>query len=407
MPKKRILVICVDRDNDLYKKANVSGPVIGREANIKAATDLLLADPEDVDGNTMFEAVKIYDSLSAEYDAQVVTLTGDERLSYHADREISDQLDTVLSEFPVDSCILVSDGEMDEEIMPIIQSRMKIDSVKRVVVRQAKELEKTYFVILEKLKEPYYAHILLGLPAVLLISYTISEWLGYGWPPIAIVVGAYLLLRAYGAWDKIERFFKGFRISVENVSFIGYVIAIPFIVASLMFALNAYGQAVETGVSPLELAAAVLRSFLGMFPWAVIMILVSKIMDLLHERKKYEVIRYCLYMIIVIVLWLIFLVATDWILRDAYFKDFVITIILSVILVFISVEVAKKIRKDMITRIDLVGKTVITELGVRMGKVVGIDKIGGGIIIQTPFGQKLKLDYDSVISISDNVIVKY
>ena len=59
----KVLVICVDRDDDLGKKAKIKGPVIGREKNIEAGTALILADPGEADANTIFEAVKIFDEL--------------------------------------------------------------------------------------------------------------------------------------------------------------------------------------------------------------------------------------------------------------------------------------------------------------------------------------------------------
>ena len=52
-----ILVLCIDRDNDLFEKAKVSGPLIGREKNIKGAIALSLADPEDPDSNAIYYAV--------------------------------------------------------------------------------------------------------------------------------------------------------------------------------------------------------------------------------------------------------------------------------------------------------------------------------------------------------------
>ena len=43
--KEKILVLCVDRDNDLGDKAKVKGPVVGRDEILKAAGVLALADP--------------------------------------------------------------------------------------------------------------------------------------------------------------------------------------------------------------------------------------------------------------------------------------------------------------------------------------------------------------------------
>ena len=50
----KLLVICVDRDNDVGEKAGISTPVIGRDACIEAAQRLALEDPEDADSNSIF-----------------------------------------------------------------------------------------------------------------------------------------------------------------------------------------------------------------------------------------------------------------------------------------------------------------------------------------------------------------
>jgi len=43
---KPILVLCIDRDNDLYEKTKIHGASDrGGEENLKAATKLALADP--------------------------------------------------------------------------------------------------------------------------------------------------------------------------------------------------------------------------------------------------------------------------------------------------------------------------------------------------------------------------
>ena len=60
---ERILVLCVDRDDDLGMKAGINTPILGRKENVNAAASLALRDPEEADANAMFEAVRIYDNL--------------------------------------------------------------------------------------------------------------------------------------------------------------------------------------------------------------------------------------------------------------------------------------------------------------------------------------------------------
>jgi len=42
----KLLVICIDRDDDLGRKTGISTPVVGRNACIEAAQRLALEDPE-------------------------------------------------------------------------------------------------------------------------------------------------------------------------------------------------------------------------------------------------------------------------------------------------------------------------------------------------------------------------
>ncbi|MEE8181168.1 MAG: DUF373 family protein, partial [Nitrosopumilaceae archaeon] len=71
----RLLIICIDRDNDVGEKANIATPVVGRDACIEAAQRLALEDPEDADSNSIFSAIKTYEDLiSKGYQAQVITV---------------------------------------------------------------------------------------------------------------------------------------------------------------------------------------------------------------------------------------------------------------------------------------------------------------------------------------------
>ena len=69
----KLLVICVDRDNDVGDKAGIATPVIGRDACIEAAQRLALEDPEDADSNSIFAAIKTYEDLiSKGYQEEVI-----------------------------------------------------------------------------------------------------------------------------------------------------------------------------------------------------------------------------------------------------------------------------------------------------------------------------------------------
>lgn len=145
--QKRILVLCVDRDGDLEAKAELKTPVVGREENLNAAMSLALKDPEEPDANAIFEAVRIYDRLKAENKPEevleVATLSGSELGGISADRKVVAELGELLSSFSASEVILVTDGYSDEAVLPVVQSRVPVSSVRRIVVKHSESIEET------------------------------------------------------------------------------------------------------------------------------------------------------------------------------------------------------------------------------------------------------------------------
>ena len=150
----KTLVLCVDRDDDLGVKAGVNGPVIGRKENLDAALALGLADPEEVDTNAILSGLQLYDDLTKRgIDAEIATISGDSHVGFQSDLILTTQLENVLEVVKPDRAILVSDGAEDEFIYPVISSRIKIDSVRRVYVKQSKSIEGTYYMIVKTLQD--------------------------------------------------------------------------------------------------------------------------------------------------------------------------------------------------------------------------------------------------------------
>ena len=205
----RILVLCVDRDNDLGMKAGIKAPVLGRKENIKAAATLALRDPEEPDANAMFEAVRIYDNLKKEAKEQeeeyeVATIAGSDLGGVGADRQLVAELTEVLSGFPATDVILVTDGYTDEAVLPLIESRVPVTSVRRIVMRHSKSIEETAALFTRYLKilteNPRYSRILLGLPGILFIILGVLwvfNWLEYAGIAFLIVFGAFLFVRGF------------------------------------------------------------------------------------------------------------------------------------------------------------------------------------------------------------------
>jgi len=208
----RLLVICVDRDDDIGKKGGVTTPIVGRNACIEAAQRLALEDPEDADSNSIFAAVKTYEDLvSKGYQAEVIVVSGTEDKGVEADEKIVSQVKSVMEKYAANGAVIVSDGEDDESVIPIIQNVLPIVSVRRVVMRVSRSVEYSYAVFGRYLKaiafDSKYSKFFLGVPGILLLIGGIATVLGLTREIFAILVsilGGAFLIRAFDvdrAWS--------------------------------------------------------------------------------------------------------------------------------------------------------------------------------------------------------------
>ena len=208
----KLLVICIDRDDDLGRKTGISTPVVGRNACIEAAQRLALEDPEDADSNSIFFAVKTYEDLvSKGYKAQVITVTGVENRGVQADEKVASEIKSVLKKFSANGAVIVSDGEDDEMVIPVIQNVIPVISVQRVVMQVSRTIEHSYAVFGKFLKlvmyNPKYSKFFLGVPGILLLIGGIGAVTGYNVEIFAVLItilGGAFLIRAFDidkAWS--------------------------------------------------------------------------------------------------------------------------------------------------------------------------------------------------------------
>ncbi|WP_370456357.1 DUF373 family protein [Thermococcus sp. GR6] len=249
MVEIKALILAIDRDDDFGQKAGVEGPVIGRDACIDAALKLSLADPEDSDANVVYAAVKLYDELkgSGEFDeVEIALITGHPKVGVKSDLELSRQLDEVLQRFPADGVITVTDGAEDEQIFPIITSKVPIISSHRVVVKQSEGIETTWYIIVkyskEILSDPEVAKVVLGIPGMILLLYGIARLIGVWYPESVKIVSATItgtILLFIGGYF----FTKGFRFNFRETLAKQFIFVISIVAGLLIIsggAINAY-----------------------------------------------------------------------------------------------------------------------------------------------------------------------
>lgn len=212
----KLLVICVDRDNDVGEKAGIVTPVVGRDACIEAAQRLALEDPEDADSNSIFYAVKTYEDLTSKgYQTEIVTVAGTEDRGVQADEKIVREIKQVLEKFSANGAVIVSDGEDDESVIPIIQNVLPIISVQRVVMKVSRSVEYSYAVLGKYLKmiayDSKYSKFFLGLPGILLLIGGIATIFGYTEEIFAVLIsilGGAFLIRAFDVDRTLKKWSK-------------------------------------------------------------------------------------------------------------------------------------------------------------------------------------------------------
>lgn len=204
-PTKRLIVLCVDRDNDLGHKAGVVTPVIGRKNCLDAAVRLALADPEEADANTIFAAIKLYDELLEKaYGVEIAIVAGEFERGIEADEKISQEVRSIAKTFPADGIALVSDGLEDEAVIPILQGILPIVSVKRVAVKHSRGIEVSYMILGRYLRmaifDPRYSKFFLGVPGLLLLIAGLMIYLGLIEKALTVIlsiIGIVLIARGF------------------------------------------------------------------------------------------------------------------------------------------------------------------------------------------------------------------
>ncbi len=245
-----LLVLCVDLDDDLGRKTGFETPVIGRENVEEAAVALATADPEDSDVNVVFQGIHVYDELAARGETvEVAVVTGTEGGDVAANREVGEEVDTVLATLTTGedvTAIVITDGAQDESVIPVIRSRVPVDGVRRVVVRQSQNLESMYYTIKQVLDDPETRGTVLIPLGILLLIYplaligTFFDLPGFVIGTTSALLGLYLISRGLGLGERLDDAVEYARRSL----YAGRMTLIAYVVAAALLAIG--------GVSGLE-----------------------------------------------------------------------------------------------------------------------------------------------------------
>jgi len=164
----------------------------------------------------IFAAIKTYEDLiSKGYQVEVITVAGVQDRGVQADEKILAETKKVLEIFPANGAVIVSDGEDDESVIPVIQNVLPVVSVQRVVMKVSRSVEYSYAVFGKYLKmlayDSKYSKFFLGVPGILLLIGGVATVFGYTAEIFAVLVsilgGAFLIRafdidRVWSSWSK-------------------------------------------------------------------------------------------------------------------------------------------------------------------------------------------------------------
>jgi len=272
-----LLVLCVDLDDDLGRKTGVDTPVVGREAVEEAAVALATTDPEDSDVNVLFEGIHLADEIDDE-PVEVAAVTGVDGSDVAANRKVGEELDLVLAGLEAGEdvrALVVTDGAQDESVVPVIRSRVPIDSVRRVVVRQAQDLESMYYTIKQVLNDPETRGTILVPLGILLLIYPltiVADTLGFPGTVFGVasaLLGLYILARSFG----VAAWLDGAVEEAREALFTGRVTLITYVVAAALLVIGGVSgvqtlEATQTESSmPLSVVEIVAALLYGSVQW--------------------------------------------------------------------------------------------------------------------------------------------
>jgi len=225
------LVVCLHRGDAL----DIDPPVVGREPVESLVTTLGVDDPEDSRVNCLLEGLRV----ARDIDDAVVAVVSVAGESVAGDREVARQVERLIDEYDPDSAVVVVDSAEDERLVPIVESRVTVDAVDRVVVRQARDIESTYYLLKQFLADEQlrksvlipFGAALLAFPVLLFVADSPTVAVG----AIAAAVGLFLLYKGLGIDAFVARVPAGTREALYSgqVSLVTYVVGVGLALVGL------------------------------------------------------------------------------------------------------------------------------------------------------------------------------
>jgi putative membrane protein len=283
------LVVCVDRGG-----LAPDGPLVGVDAIRDLVVEAGVRDPEDSRVNCLLETLRVARDIEESGDEALVAVvsgrgTGD---PVAADRAVASQTDELVERYAPDSAVVVIDSAEDERLLPIVESRVRVDAVDRVVVRQAHDIESTYYLLKQFLGDEELRGTVLVPIGVTLLAFPVllflADSLTVAVSAIAAVIGVFLLYKGLGVDDLLARL-PGL---LREAFYSGQVSLVTYVVGAGLALVGVFAGVI--GVSGMADPASLLVAMRFVFdsvPWLALAALAASTGRLLDELLAEEGIR--------------------------------------------------------------------------------------------------------------------
>ncbi len=282
------LVLCID-GGELAS----DGPIVGEAALGSLVTEAGVEDPEDSRVNCLLETLRVAQDLRGEGDEPVVSLVSGAGGTVGADRTVARHTDTLVAEHEPESAIVIVDSAKEERLVPIVESRVRVDAVDRVVVRQAHDIESSYYLLKQFLAdEELRATVLIPLGAALLafpLLLFLAESLTVAVSAIAAVIGSFLLYKGLGVDDYVAMVPAW----TQDALYSGQVSLVTYVVGGGLALVGLFAGAIGVSATPSSTAELIvgMRFLYDAVPWFALAALTGSTGRLIDELLSEEGVR--------------------------------------------------------------------------------------------------------------------
>ena len=262
------LVCCLDRDSTVTTATGLTPPVVGWEAVRSLVTDVGLDDPEATTVNCLLEALRVTRDLNdSGTDAIVAVVSASPAGTTAPDRAVADQIDELAADYDLTATVVVTGTTEDERLLPVIESRLQVDGVDRVVVRQARDIESTYYLLKQFLAdEELRTTVLVPLGISLLLVPALLLWFS---PAVALaglaaLLGGAVLYKGLGIDEYVGRLPEVSR----ELLYSGQVSLVTYVTAAGLTIVGVVSGGIAVTPLPESVAPIVIAGFLhSSSPW--------------------------------------------------------------------------------------------------------------------------------------------